>query len=60
VNERLKVQSEQDPLTGLANRRHFQRLMAQAKTPVARSTCWTWTTSSASTTTSVMRAATRC
>jgi GGDEF domain-containing protein len=27
VNERLKVQSEQDPLTGLANRRHFQRLM---------------------------------
>ena len=31
VNERLKVQSEQDPLTGLANRRHFQRLMAQCE-----------------------------
>nr|WP_256490109.1 diguanylate cyclase [Ideonella oryzae] len=31
VNERLKVQSEQDPLTGLANRRHFQRLMAQGE-----------------------------
>lgn len=31
VNERLKVQSEQDPLTGLANRRHFQRLMVQCE-----------------------------
>ncbi len=31
VNERLKVQSEQDPLTGLANRRHFQRRMAQGE-----------------------------
>jgi len=28
-NERLKVQTEQDPLTGLANRRHLQRLAAQ-------------------------------
>jgi len=27
--ERLKVQSEQDPLTGLANRRHLQRIMAE-------------------------------
>lgn len=29
-NERLLVQSEQDPLTGLANRRHFQRVTAEA------------------------------
>lgn len=28
-NERLKVQSERDPLTGLANRRHFQTVMRQ-------------------------------
>lgn len=28
-NERLKVQSERDPLTGLANRRHFQAVMRQ-------------------------------
>jgi diguanylate cyclase (GGDEF)-like protein len=28
-NERLLAQSEQDPLTGLANRRHLQRLMAE-------------------------------
>ena len=29
-NETLKVQSERDPLTGLANRRHFQALIKQA------------------------------
>jgi diguanylate cyclase (GGDEF)-like protein len=29
TNERLKVQSECDPLTGLANRRHFQQAMRQ-------------------------------
>lgn len=28
-NEMLKVQSERDPLTGLANRRHFQAVMRQ-------------------------------
>ena len=28
-NEQLKVQSERDPLTGLANRRHFQAAMRQ-------------------------------
>ncbi len=28
-NEKLKVQSERDPLTGLANRRHFQAVMRQ-------------------------------
>jgi len=28
-NEQLKVQSERDPLTGLANRRHFQAVMRQ-------------------------------
>ena len=28
-NELLKVQSERDPLTGLANRRHFQTVMRQ-------------------------------
>jgi diguanylate cyclase (GGDEF)-like protein len=28
-NEMLKVQSERDPLTGLANRRHFQTVMRQ-------------------------------
>ena len=28
-NELLKVQSERDPLTGLANRRHFQAVMRQ-------------------------------
>jgi len=28
-NEMLKVQSERDPLTGLANRRHFQGVMRQ-------------------------------
>jgi diguanylate cyclase (GGDEF)-like protein len=28
-NEQLKVQSERDPLTGLANRRHFQEVMRQ-------------------------------
>jgi diguanylate cyclase (GGDEF)-like protein len=30
-NERLKVQSEQDALTGLANRRHFQVLTGQSE-----------------------------
>ena len=29
-NESLKVQSERDPLTGLANRRHFQAVIKQA------------------------------
>ncbi|HLO94596.1 MAG TPA: GGDEF domain-containing protein, partial [Burkholderiaceae bacterium] len=29
TNERLKVQSERDPLTGLANRRHFQAAIRQ-------------------------------
>ena len=29
-NETLKVQSERDPLTGLANRRHFQAVIKQA------------------------------
>jgi diguanylate cyclase (GGDEF)-like protein len=29
TNELLKVQSERDPLTGLANRRHFQAVMRQ-------------------------------
>jgi diguanylate cyclase (GGDEF)-like protein len=29
TNELLKVQSERDPLTGLANRRHFQQAMRQ-------------------------------
>jgi diguanylate cyclase (GGDEF)-like protein len=29
TNELLKVQSERDPLTGLANRRHFQHAMRQ-------------------------------
>jgi diguanylate cyclase (GGDEF)-like protein len=28
-NEQLKLQSERDPLTGLANRRHFQAVMRQ-------------------------------
>ncbi|MEW6706381.1 MAG: diguanylate cyclase [Pseudomonadota bacterium] len=29
TNEQLKLQSERDPLTGLANRRHFQQAMRQ-------------------------------
>ena len=29
TNESLRVQSERDPLTGLANRRHFQQAIAQ-------------------------------
>ena len=29
TNESLRVQSERDPLTGLANRRHFQQAMAR-------------------------------
>ncbi|MBQ0937005.1 GGDEF domain-containing protein [Ideonella paludis] len=37
-NEKLKVQGEQDPLTGLANRRHGQALMASSV--VARGTLY--------------------
>ena len=32
TNEQLKVQSERDPLTGLANRRHFQHAMRRLAT----------------------------
>ena len=32
TNDQLKVQSERDPLTGLANRRHFQAAMRQLAT----------------------------
>ena len=32
TNDLLKVQSERDPLTGLANRRHFQAVMRQLAT----------------------------
>ncbi|TDM09108.1 MAG: hypothetical protein C4K60_07165 [Ideonella sp. MAG2] len=38
TNEKLKVQGEQDPLTGLANRRHGQTLMASSV--VARGTLY--------------------
>lgn len=41
VTERLRVQSEQDPLTGLANRRHFQAHVIQAPgTPEPRGTLY--------------------
>ena len=50
----LQAQSERDPLTNLANRRHFQAVMTRAVQRAAASTarcCWsTSTTSSTSTT----------
>jgi diguanylate cyclase (GGDEF)-like protein len=36
TNEQLKVQSERDPLTGLANRRHLQQLMRRPEGEAAQ------------------------
>ena len=65
-HERLKIDGLTDPLTGLYNRRFFERRLPPRNSTAGRAgatarspACWwTWTTSSASTTATAIRSAT--